>query len=119
MVGRIVVLIAGVLGMALGAELPVKEVVLYKNGIGYFQRVGEVRPGESARLDFKASEMNDVLKSLTVLEEGGGKVTGLRYDSSEPLAKKLAELPFRLGEQQPVTAIQLGEDVRVDRTRCR
>jgi flagellar biosynthesis chaperone FliJ len=85
--------------------LPVREVVLYKNGIGYFQRVGELRPGESARLDFKASEMNDVLKSLTIMEEGGGRVTGLRYDSSEPVAKKLAELPFRLGERQPVTAL--------------
>ena len=37
--------------------------------------------------------MNDVLKSLTILEEGGGKVTGLRYDSSEPLARKLAAVP--------------------------
>ena len=105
MVGRIVVLIAGMAGVAAGAELPVREVVLYKNGIGYFQRVGELRPGESARLDFKASEMNDVLKSLTIMEEGGGRVTGLRYDSSEPVAKKLAELPFRLGERQPVTAL--------------
>ena len=105
MVGRIGLLIAGMAGVAAGAELPVREVVLYKNGIGYFQRVGELRPGESARLDFKASEMNDVLKSLTIMEEGGGRVTGLRYDSSEPVAKKLAELPFRLGERQPVTAL--------------
>ena len=105
MVGRIGLLIAGMAGVVAGAELPVKEVVLYKNGIGYFQRAGELRPGESARLDFKASEMNDVLKSLTIMEEGGGRVTGLRYDSSEPVAKKLAELPFRLGERQPVTAL--------------
>lgn len=105
MVGRIGLLIAGMAGIAVGAELPVKEVVLYKNGIGYFQRVGEVRPGETARLEFKATEMNDVLKSLTVLEEGGGKVTGLRYDSSEPLAKKIAEFPFRLGERQPITGL--------------
>ena len=105
MVGRIGLLIAGMAGAALGAQLLVKEVVLYKNGIGYFQRVGEVRPGETARLEFKATEMNDVLKSLTVLQEGGGKVTGLRYDSSEPLARKIAEFPFRLGERQPISAL--------------
>ena len=29
--------------------------------------------------------MNDVLKSLTIEDRNGGKVTGLRYDSSEPL----------------------------------
>ena len=58
---------------------------------------GESAPGESARLDFKASEMNDVLKSLTIEDKGGGKIAGLRYDSSEPLAQKLAEFPFQLG----------------------
>ena len=63
------------------AELPVRTVVLYKHGVGYFERSGTLGPGESARLDFKAEEMNDVLKSLTINDQGG-KVTGLRYDSS-------------------------------------
>ena len=92
-------------GAALAADLPVEEVVLYKNGVGYFRRAGELRPGESARLDFKASDMNDVLKSLTVFEEGGGKIAGLRYDSSEPLARKLSEFPFQLGDRQPLSAL--------------
>jgi len=75
----------------LAAELPVKRVVLYKHGVGYFERSGELASGESARLDFKASEMNDVLKSLTVEETGGGKVSGLRYDSATPLERRLGE----------------------------
>lgn len=89
----------------MAAELPVRQVTLYKHGIGYFERAGQLGPGESARLDFKASEMNDVLKSLTVEEKGGGKITGLRYDSSEPLAEKLAEFPFKLGDAQPLSAV--------------
>jgi hypothetical protein len=76
------------------AELPVRKVILYKHGVGYFERYGELRPGEAARLDFKAAEMNDVLKSLTIQEKNGGKISGLRYDSSEPLAQKLSEFPF-------------------------
>jgi hypothetical protein len=92
-------------GAALGADLPVRQVVLYKHGVGYFERSGPVRAGESARLEFKSDEMNDVLKSLTIEEKNGGKVTGLRYDSSEPLAKKLAEFPFQLGSQQPLSAV--------------
>jgi hypothetical protein len=76
------------------AELPVREVVLYKNGVGYFQRAGDVAAGESARLAFKASEMNDVLKSLTVHDQAGGRVNGLRYESAEPLEAKLATFPF-------------------------
>ena len=88
-----------------GADLPVREVVLYKHGVGYFERSGHLAAGESAHLDFQASEMNDVLKSLTIEEKGGGKISGLRYDSSQPLGAKLAEFPFRLGEGQPLSAV--------------
>ncbi|MCH8268140.1 MAG: hypothetical protein IH846_11525 [Acidobacteria bacterium] len=87
------------------AELPVREVVLYKHGVGHFRRSGQLQPGESARLDFKASEMNDVLKSLMIREQGGGQISGLRYDSSEPLERKLSEFPFRLGPGQPLSAM--------------
>ncbi|MCU1238031.1 MAG: hypothetical protein JWP63_5998 [Candidatus Solibacter sp.] len=83
--------------LALPADLPVKQVVLYKHGVGFFERSGKLGPGESARLDFNAGEMNDVLKSLTIAERGGGKITGLRYDSMDPLNHKLAEFPFTIG----------------------
>ena len=81
---------------ALAADIPIREVILYKSGVGYFERAGTLSPGESARLDFKASDMNDVLKSLTLQDRNGGKVTGLRYDSSQPLEQKLAEFPFKI-----------------------
>src|SRR5580704_17347234 len=87
------------------AELPVRQVVLYKHGVGYFERAGELAPGESARLEFNAVEMDDVLKSLTIEEKGGGKISGLRYDSSEPLAHKLADFPFQLGAAQPFSTV--------------
>ncbi|MBI2820425.1 MAG: hypothetical protein HYX73_10635, partial [Acidobacteria bacterium] len=90
---------------ARGAELPIRQIVLYKHGIGYFQRFGPLGPNDSVQLDFNASEMNDVLKSLTIQESGTGRVSGLRYDSSDPLEKKLAEFPFVIGPGQPLTAI--------------
>jgi hypothetical protein len=91
--------------LAQPAELPVREVVLYKHGVGFFERSGRLGPGESARLDFNASEMNDVLKSLTIEEKGGGGVSGLRYDSMDPLSHKLADFPFRIGEHQALSAM--------------
>ena len=91
--------------LALPAELPVRQVVLYKHGVGFFERSGRLGPGESARLDFDAAEMNDVLKSLTIAERGGGKVSGLRYDSMDPLSHKLAEFPFQIGQAQPLSGI--------------
>jgi hypothetical protein len=91
--------------LALPAELPVKQVVLYKHGVGFFERSGRLGAGESARLDFNASEMNDVLKSLTIDEKGGGKISGLRYDSMDPLSHKLAEFPFQIAAGQPLSGM--------------
>jgi hypothetical protein len=85
------------------AELPVREVILYKSGVGYFERQGQIAAGESARLNFKAEEMNDVLKSLAISDLNGGKFTGLRYDSALPLNLKLGEFPFKLGENQSLS----------------
>jgi hypothetical protein len=89
---------------ALAADIPIREVILYKSGVGYFERAGILSPGESARLDFKATDMNDVLKSLTLQDRNGGKVTGLRYDSSEPLDQKLAEFPFKIEGAAPLSS---------------
>jgi hypothetical protein len=90
--------------LAPAAELPVRTVVLYKHGVGYFERSGPLAPGESARLDFDADSMNDVLKSLTINDQGG-KVNGLRYDSSIPLDQKLNEFPFRISNGQPLASV--------------
>ncbi|MGA3237972.1 MAG: DUF4139 domain-containing protein [Bryobacteraceae bacterium] len=88
---------------AFPADLPVRTVILYKHGMGFFEREGSLGPGESARLEFNASDMNDVLKSLTIQERGGGKISGLRYDSMDPLSHKLSEFPFQIGDRQPLS----------------
>ena len=88
----------------LAADLPVREVILYKHGVGFFERSGELKPGDTARLDFKADDMNDVLKSLTITDHSGGKIGGVRYDASESLDKRLADFPFALGEQASLVA---------------
>jgi hypothetical protein len=87
------------------AELSVSKVVLYKHGIGFFERTAEIPPGDNAQLKFKADEMNDVLKSLTVEQQGGQGVSAIRYDSSDPLSKRLEVFPFRIGERATLGTI--------------
>jgi flagellar biosynthesis chaperone FliJ len=87
------------------AELPVRQVILYKHGVGFFERLGTLGAGESARLDFRPTEMNDVLKSLTIQEKGGGKISGVRYDADIPLAEKLNDFPFKINDGQPLSAV--------------
>jgi hypothetical protein len=80
------------------AKLPVRRVVLYKNGVGYFEHLGRVRGSQDVHVDFTSAQLNDVLKSLTVLDLSGGKISGVDYNSEAPLARRLATLRLALGE---------------------
>ncbi|HWR17669.1 MAG TPA: hypothetical protein VN577_22760 [Terriglobales bacterium] len=80
-------------------HLPVKRVVLYKNGVGYFEHVGRVRGTQDVNIDFTTSQLDDVLKSLTIVDLGEGRVTGVRYNSTAPLDQRLRGLRLPLGEQ--------------------
>src|SRR5580698_8606872 len=89
------ILMTAVVGF--GADLPIHEVILYKHGVGFFERAGKLEAGDTARIDFKAEDMNDVLKSLTITDRSGGKISGVRYDASEPLEERLKNFPFAVG----------------------
>lgn len=80
-------------------RLPVKRVVLYKNGVGYFEHSTRVRGTQELNIDFTTSQLNDVLKSLTVLDLGEGRISGVRYNSVAPLSERLRTLRLSLGEQ--------------------
>ena len=84
-------------------KLPVRRVVLYKNGVGYFEHLGHVRGNQDVHIDFTSAQLNDVLKSLTVLDLAGGRITGVNYNSEAPLARRLATLRLALGEKPTVS----------------
>jgi hypothetical protein len=85
------------------ARLPVTRVILYKNGVGYFEHAGHVRGNQDVNVDFTTAQLNDVLKSLTVLDLGKGRITGVSYNSAAPLEKRLGSLRLPVGEN-PTTA---------------
>lgn len=59
-------------------QLPVKRVVVYRNGVAYFERAGEV---DSEQVHFKLREENvgDFLATLAVLERGGHAVRAASF----------------------------------------
>jgi hypothetical protein len=81
------------------ARLPVKRVVLYKNGIGYFEHTARVRGTQDLRIDFTTGQLNDVLKSLTAVDAGDGHITSVRYNSTAPLGERLKSLRLPFGLQ--------------------
>src|SRR5579862_1934582 len=81
------------------SRLPVKRVVLYKNGVGYFEHSARVHGSQDLAIDFTTAQLNDVLKSLTVVDLGDGRISSVRYNSIAPLSERLRALRLPFGEQ--------------------
>ena len=79
------------------ANLPVREMVLYKHGVGFFVRQGEVS-GEKVALTFRQDEINDVLKSLAVFDQAGGQVLGIHYQTPMDTYARLASSSIKLSQ---------------------
>ena len=48
-------------------------MVLYKNGVGYFEHTARVHGTQDLSIDFTTAQLNDVLKSLTAVDRGEGR----------------------------------------------
>jgi hypothetical protein len=79
-----------------GQSLPLRRVTLYSNGVAYFERRGTVTGRAEINLSFKQSQVDDVLKSLVVLDLGRGRVGAVSYNSSAPTSARLNEIPFSI-----------------------
>jgi hypothetical protein len=84
---------------ARAAQLPVTQVSLYKNGVGFFEHAGRVTGDQTVALDLTSAQLNDVLQSLTAVDLDGGRITGASYNSTTPLEQQLRALPLSLGEE--------------------
>lgn len=76
--------------------LPIRRVILYSNGVAYIERRGTVTGHAEVSLSFKQSQVDDVLKSMVVLDLGQGRIGAVSYNSSAPPAARLADIPFSI-----------------------
>src|SRR5947208_109003 len=83
--------------------LPIRRVILYSNGVAYIERRGTVTGHAEIDLSFKQSQVDDVLKSMVVLDLGQGRIGAVSYNSSAPPAARLADIPFSV---EPGTQIE-------------
>jgi len=86
-------------------KLPIKRVVLFKNGVGYFEHVGNIHGNESVAISFTSGQLNDVLKSLTVLDLNGGRIAGVAYGTSAPMNRQLGDLRLPIGEKATLAEV--------------
>ncbi len=97
------------------SDLPFRSIVLYKHGVGYFERRGNVQ-GDSVRLSFPRTAMDDVLKSLIVLDLGAGQVLSVDFETPEDRLALLAKGSIHLSDQHSM--LDLLRDLRGRQVRC-
>jgi hypothetical protein len=76
--------------------LPIRRVILYSNGVAYIERRGLVTGHAEIDLSFKQSQVDDVLKSMVVLDLGQGRIGAVSYNSSAPPSARMADIPFSI-----------------------
>src|SRR6187455_2675676 len=86
-------------------RLPVKGVVLFSSGMGYFQREGEVDGDPRVDLTFPAGDINDLIKSLTLQDLNGGLVSAVSYDSHDPVERTLKSFAVDLTSHPGMMAL--------------
>jgi hypothetical protein len=76
-------------GTLVAQSVPVTKVMLFSSGVGYFEHAGTVHGNSSTELRFKTSQINDILKSIMLQDQDGGRVGTVTYPSQDPLSKTL------------------------------
>lgn len=77
-------------------KLPVTRVGLFSSGVGFFERTGTIDNDATVELSFPSGDINDLLKSLVVRDQGGGQVETVSLDSNAPLEKTLSSFAIDL-----------------------
>src|SRR5262245_17919055 len=83
-------------------ELPVKRVVLFTSGVGFFQREGEVTGDASVPLSFRTEQINDLLKSMVLQDYGGGKISPVVFGSRDPIEHTLKSFAIDITDNPPL-----------------
>ncbi|MBL0871665.1 MAG: hypothetical protein IBJ18_13930, partial [Phycisphaerales bacterium] len=78
-------------------NIPITRITLYRSGVGHFQRQGSVIGNAQLSLKFDANQINDVLKSLQIVDFGG-RVASVSYPSKDPLSRRLSSFSLQISD---------------------
>ncbi len=99
------------------AAVPLKRLVLFNSGVGYFEHAGSVAGSAEVEFRFQTEDINDLLKSLVVRDLDGGSISTVSYASRDPLAKTLKAFAIDLTTNPSLADLLAqirGERVEVD-----
>ena len=86
-------------------NLPIAQVALYTSGVGYFERSGTVDGDARESLLFPVDQVNDILKSLVLLDTGGGQIEPVTFAAQDSVTKQLQAFSVDLSDNPDRAAL--------------
>ena len=86
------------------SALPVRAVSIFTSGVSYIERGGDVEGDATVPLSFRTAQINDILKSLVLLD-ANGQVQPVTYGAHDPISRTLQS--FAVDVTQPTSRAEL------------
>ncbi|NSW55669.1 MAG: DUF4139 domain-containing protein [Armatimonadetes bacterium] len=97
-----VVLLLALATVTFAADLPISRVVLFSSGVGYFEREATIEGDQTVELQFRTAQINDILKSMVLLDFGGGSIAPVTYAPQDPLDRILSSFAVDISDNPNV-----------------
>lgn len=86
-------------------QIPIRKITLYRSGVGYFEREGDIQGDAIVQLRFNTEQINDIIKSMVVLDRAGGRIDAISYGSKEPIARRLASFGVNIADNPSIPSL--------------
>ncbi len=88
------------------SNLKVKKVIIFKHGVSYYILEGILKGSGKFELEFKIDEMNDVLKSLFVLDTSKkGYISSISYDAALETSQLLKSIMLNIPDRDSFSSL--------------
>ncbi len=88
------------------SKLKVKKVIIFKHGVSYYILEGNLKGSDNFELEFKIDEMDDVLKSLFVLDTSEkGYISSISYDAALDTSQLLKSIMLNIPDINSFTSL--------------
>lgn len=88
------------------SKLNVKRVIIFKHGVSYYILEGILKGSGKFELEFKIDEMNDVLKSLFVLDTSEkGYISSISYDAALETSQLLKSIMLNIPDTDSFSSL--------------
>jgi len=87
------------------SSFPLRRVVLFTNGTAYFEREATVTGSGRLEMGVYTRDVDDLLKSLVLIDSEGGAIQAVQYGSQDPLERSLKSFSLDLSGSSDLVSL--------------